>query len=233
MFKRIFSMIAVASLLAVSSASAFAATTEACVPPITASFVEEATVSVVQLNEGCFEISLSKTEPLAVDTCVVDNEQVSRHSVLTLLAESVKEKEDVLSRIDLARRGGGTIYDDDTFFGSTCYIYVSVTFTTRSSPIGQEARMNSVSTRYRVNSGTYVSSANLHLACVGTSSSSGAVYNEHDIAVTASSYTTTYPDSWPYIYNGSACLGASFTVTAKRPSGESSTNTVSANVYLN
>lgn len=43
--------------------------------------------------------------------------------------------------------------------------------------------------------------------------------------------TTTYPSSWPYIYNGSPHLGAHFEVTATRASGESQTRTVGASVF--
>jgi hypothetical protein len=230
MFKRIFAMIVAVFLIVAHPVSATANNGDntALLP---AAFVEDAVLSVMPINEGCFEISLSKTEPIGTATIMASDEATYRHSVLMFVAESASEKEEILSRINLARRGGGTIYEDDTFFGNSCYIYISVTYTTRPSSIGTEARMSSVSTQYSVNSGTYVSAANLHLECLGTSSTAGAVFYEHDIAVTSSSYTTTYPSAWPYIYTGSPHLGAHFEVTATRASGESQTRTVGASVF--
>lgn len=197
------------------------------------SIAQDATVSVSRLNQDRFKISLLSVEPVVTSMNSVLGNQEYRSSNLTIIAESSDEKDAILSNINQVQRGGGTIYDEKDFFGNSCYIYVSVTYTTRSSSIGQEARMTSVTTKYSVRDGTTVSNATLSLACIGSSEDSGGVYYDHDIQVTSSSYTTTYPASWPYIYDGSPLLGAFFDVTARRPSGETQTDTVSVTVYRN
>lgn len=233
MLKRISALVLTISMFFVCSVSAGALESEGPVISDFPAVIEDATVSVALLDDDRYEISLSSVEQLVVPTYSIVGEQEYRNSTLTILAESAQERDAILSRIEQVQLGGGTIYDEKDFFGNSCYIYISVTFTTRSSSLGQEARMTSVTTKYSVNSGTTVSSATLSLACIGTSATSGGVYYEHEIPVTSSSYTTTYPASWPYIYDGSPLLGAYFDVTAKRPSGETKTDTVSVTIYRN
>lgn len=233
MFKRIFTLFLAISLLSVFPISAFATENEDRVVPAELSLIEDATVAVSPLSNDRFEISLSSVESIAVFTNKDANDSAYRQSSLTFIAESTNEKEEILSRINQVQRGGGTNYDDKDFFGNSCYIYVSVTFTTRSSSLGPEARMTSVSTKYQVRDGTSIKNATLRLSCMGTSSDAGSVYKQHEIPVRTASYTTTYPASWPYIYDGSALLGAAFEVTAKRPSGESRMDTVSVTIYKN
>lgn len=195
-------------------------------------FVCSADVNVKSCGNDVTEISLSHTAEVLNSTYTSSNEKRYETEKVTFLATS-EDKDDILNRIAEARSGGGARYDEDWFFGDSCYIYISISYSTRDVANGTEARIKSVTVRDSVNSGTYISDATLHLSCVGSSSDAGSVYLEKDIQVTSSPYTNTLMNSWPYINTNSPCLGANYTVTAKRSSGSSSTHTVSAHVFVN
>lgn len=201
--------------------------------PVDTSFVDSSQLSVTPCNDGFTEITLTGIEELAIPSTRSSIDPSYKATSLTFLAETEEEKSNILSRIGEIKSSGGTVYDDDWFFGSSCYIYISVTYTTRSASNGTEARVNSVTTQHSVKSGTSVSNAVLHLACIGTSSDSGVTNLEEDVTVTTTPYTNTLMNSWPYIHTGGPCLGANYTVTATRSSGSSSTHTVSATVFAN
>ena len=132
----------------------------------------------------------------------------------------------------MRRGGGGTIYDDDWFLGGSCYIYISLVYVLRDAEFWSEARVNSVTTKRSVNSGTTVVDSNIHFACIGYSEEEGGVYLEDDIENPPANYTTTLMSNWPYVSIGGPCLGANYRVTAERPSGESQEHIVSQYVFL-
>lgn len=200
---------------------------------IDGSFINGAVIDVSTFDDGIIEVSLSEVEEIQSAVRNSSSEDSFRTTSLTFLANTQEERDNILSRINEVKRSGGTVYDDDWFFSNSCYIYISVAYTTRNVSNGTEARINSVTTRHSANSGTSVSNAILHLACIGSSSDVGGVYLEDDIRVTTSPYTNTSMNTWPYIHTGGPCLGANYTVTATRSSGSSSTHTVYANVFVN
>ena len=62
----------------------------------------------------------------------------------------------------------------------------------------------------------------------------GASVNKHKkYNVTKSPFTATKCKSWPYVTEGGAFLGAVFTVNAKRPSGNTQEDVVSAVIFNN
>lgn len=232
--KRYFSMLLVFSIVLFSFFfPVSAAAVEANSAEIDGSFIATASVDVATSDNGLIEISLTNVKEMQSMVLSSTGEFSCKFSALTFLAETPEEKDAILSRINQVRSSGGTVYDDDWFFSKSCYIYISITYTTRNVSNGTEARINSVTTRYSVNSGTSISNAVLHLACVGFSSDAGSTNLERDIAVTTSPYTNTLMNSWPYINTSGPCLGANYTVTAKRPSGSSASHTVSATVFVN
>lgn len=200
---------------------------------IDSDFLATASVNLTTDEDGFTEITLTNQEELQSAVFSTINSRSYRTTTLAFFAETLDERAAILSRINQTKAGGGTIYDEDWFFGSSCYAYISITYTTRDVYNGTEARINSVTTRHSTNSGTSVSNAVLHLACIGSSSDEGSTYLERDVIVTTSPYTNTLMNTWPWINTGSPCLGANYTVTARRPSGSTSTHTVSANAFVN
>ena len=200
---------------------------------IGAAFVSNSAVTVGTFSDGFAEINLTQIQEITNSSRSLEGSHTYQATSLTFIAESQTEKDAILSRIEQTRAGGGTIYDEDWFFSNSCYAYISITYTTRNVSNGTEARISSVTTRHSTNSGTTVAKANLHLACIGSSSDTGGTYLEEDINVTTSPYTNTLMNTWPWINTGGPCLGANYTVTARRPSGSTSTHTVSASVFVN
>ena len=232
--KRFFSLfMAVLILISSLCISVIAATDDSTLAPIENSFIRTATVSVSTYGDGLTEISLTSTEVIPTVTCSTSNETSYKSSSLTFLADTPEERNDILTRINQARRGGGTAYDEDWFLGSSCYIYVSIAYTTRKVGAITEARINTVTTRDSVNSGTYISSAQLVLSCIGESSDQGSVALQERIQVTTSPYRTTRMSTWPYINVNTPSLSAVYEVTAMRASGASSTHMVAATVINN
>lgn len=198
-------------------------------PKLDTSFFSDATIQVKSYSNDFSEIILTSTTKIQSNTLKLSNESTYSTTSLSFLSESNEEKNTILSRINEAR-GGGTIYGDDWFFGSSCYIYVSITYTTRTVSNGTEARINSVTTKYSTRNGTYVSSSVLRLVSMGSSSDSSSTPMDLEINVTTTPYTTTITSTWPWVNTEGPLLGAFYTVTATRPSGSSSSHTVSATV---
>lgn len=203
------------------------------VPAVDTAFVSNASVTINSFADGFSEINLTQVQDISNTVRSLGNSNTYQTTSLTFIAEDQEEKDEILSRINQVRSGGGTIYDEDWFFGSSCYAYISITYTTRDVSNGTEARINSVTTKHSTNSGTTIAGATLYMACMGYSSDSGSTSLDEEIAVTTSPYTSTVMNSWPWVNTGGPHLGANYTVTAKRPSGSTSSHTVSANVFAN
>ena len=197
--------------------------------------MQNASVNISTTDENVIELEYRRENSNGVYAGRNSNVE-SSYTVenLTFIANDSAERDEILSKIAQARAGGGQIYDEDTFFGSSCYIYISISYVSRTGTSGAEAKMTSVTVKYSTNSGTTISSKKLNLLCHGASASSGSIYKDRTLtSISSSPYTTSLPNSWPYVLTGSAVLGASFDVTATRPSGESKSSIVTAYVFLN
>lgn len=205
------------------------------VDTVGAQCIKDGAVSVRQGNDETYEIEINSTR--RVDPSPrqsLSGESTYELSSLKILAYSLEEKDMIIGKIETIK-SGKTLTDDDWFLGSSCYIYISVTYSTRTGANGLKSRVDSVKTQCRVLNGTYVSSATLYMGATGTSEEIGSCTYSDELNITSTpTYSTSRMSQWPYIYNASAqILGASFEVTAKRPSGSSETHSVTAHVFYN
>lgn len=106
---------------------------------VDSAFVSTASVNVNTFADGFAEINLTDVQEVQNTTRSSSNINTYQTTSLTFLANSQNEKNAILSRISQVRAGGGTIYDEDWYFGSSCYAYISITYTTRDVSNGTEA----------------------------------------------------------------------------------------------
>ena len=151
---------------------------------------------------------------------------------VSFFPEDKAEQVEILERMNQAR-AGGTVYNDDWFFGESCYVYISVTYSSKTIGVKTYCRMDSVTARYSVNSGTTVKSEKIRMVCFSSSPAGESITEDKELNMTSTPFTTTYPQRWSYAYNGGLAMGSNITVTAQRPSGSTSTHTISANVFNN
>lgn len=206
--------------------------------PINASFINTASIDVTTCDNNLFKISLTGTEkiPNNPNLNTLSNNDVNasyKTTSLTFLADTSKEKDRILSQINQVKSSGGTQFDDEWFLGSSCYIYVSAVYTKKDGARGDLAKINSVTTKHSVNSGTRISKATLRVKCQGVTSDDKGYINEKTINVTTTPYTNTSMNSWPYLYMTGPYLGASYEVIAARQSGNPVTEVVNATIFLN
>lgn len=198
--------------------------------------LENAPIEVTKANDGTYEITLSQVTPLndvSVQSDALAPEQKFVASEAKFIAYTEEEANQIVEQLNVARASSYPVNDDLWFLGSSCYISISLQYTKTTGSKGTLCRIESVTVTSKSNSGTTITSRVLHMGCSGTTASNGGFYDSKNINVTTSTYTTTYPKSWPYIYNSGPMLGASFEVTASRSSGSSATKTVSAPVFIN
>lgn len=138
-------------------------------------------------------------------------------------------EEDEAAEISNVAKGVQPMGYETSILGYSCIITIDASVSKKS---GTDAsfpfyRIDSITTGCSVNSGTMVESMNLRACCYGIKEDGSWANYAKDFTVSTSTYTTTYPKSWPYIKKADVCrLEATFTVTAKRPSGSSATGEV-------
>jgi len=190
-----------------------------------------ATPVISRADDGFYEVTLSDTKTVSETR----NETIMESSQLKFIGLSLDEAKAVSKNINAAK-GGGTLYDDGWFFGSSCYIYINVNFSTKSDTSFRTlCRINTVDIRCQTNSGTTITQKTLNTVCHGVSEEGFAhdAYETINVLAMPNPYTYTGMSANPYIYNTGILLGASLTVTATRSSGDSATSAVVANVFNN
>lgn len=200
------------------------------------SFIKSSTVKTFKENDGNYNIIITNTPSQYQNNRNIKN--FSTQSISFVLLQE-KEKDKILEYISdiknssVSTCSGGSIYDDHSFLGNSCYIYIESTFTAKKTNGRRYCKLTKAKTKYSVNSGTTVTAAKVTVACIGTNTSGNAVNKKQNYTVKKSSYTTPSSMSLPYITDTSPLLGAGFTVTAKRPSGTKQTYTINANIISN
>ena len=162
------------------------------------------------------------------------NEQYYESENLKIVSLTSEQAKQVTKAINTTK-ASGTLEDDSWFLGYSCYIYIYTVYSIKTVSSFNYYRINSVKVSYQTNSGTTLSSKELHMGCIGTTEANTSFMNGPSgvtVNVPSNPYTSYQMSYYPYIREGSPVLGASFSVTAVRPSGSSSTNTVST-VILN
>lgn len=187
----------------------------------------------VKVDADTVVVSINSVPTQVAHPFSMNSMTTSTATTVSFFPENLTEQQEILQRVEQLRRGGGYIYDDDWFLGDSCYMFISINFSTVKKDIRSASRIDSITTEYSVNSGTYITSAHIHASCIGTTLTESGFAEDRDIPVTTTPFTTSSVSNWPYIYNSGPSLGASFVVTAQRPSGTSETHTISANVFVN
>lgn len=189
------------------------------------SFVRSSKVSVMQEKDNDYCILIQGKSPN------LDNQGCLDVDTLMVFPSSNLEKQEILDKINQVKQAsGGSIYNSSWFLGNSCYMYEKVTYATKKIHSISYYKMTKIQTKYSVRNGTKIVGARLTAACLGTDSNGKYINKNKSYTVNSSDYSTTSVASWPYIAEQSRILGAGFTVTAKRPSGEKKSHTINANV---
>lgn len=202
------------------------------------SFIQSSTVKTFKENDGNYNITITDAPSQYQNNRDRDMREFSIQSI-SFFSLQEKEKNEILEYVSniknssISTYSGGSIIDDDSVLGNSCYIYVKSTFTAKKTNGRRYCKLTKAETKYSVNSGTTVTAAKVTVACIGTNTSGNAVNKKQSYTVKKSSYTTPSSLSLPYIADTSPLLGAGFTVTAKRPSGTKKDYTVNANIISN
>lgn len=200
------------------------------------SFIKSSTVKTFKENGGSYNITITDTPSQYQNNRNIEGFSTQSISFLSL---QEKEKNKILKYVsniknsNVATYSGGSIYDDDSVLGNSCYIYIKSTFKAKKTNGRRYCKLTKAETKYSVNSGTTITAAKVTVTCIGTNTSGNSVNKKQNYTVTKSSYTTPSSMSLPYIADTSPLLGSGFTVTAKRPSGTKKTYTVNANIINN
>lgn len=200
--------------------------------------LNSAPIQILQRDHGIYEISLSQVKALSNSDVITRTMSSSEEenfvvSEVKFIAFSEEEAEAIIEELNNLRAAGGTIDDDRGLLGNSCHIYISLSYSTSYGSAGKLYRVNKVTASYKTNSGTTVPWKSLNLSCISVQENGKAVTYVKNYESIPNPCTKTEMSSLPYVYNAGPSLGATFEVTAKRPSGESVTSYVSAMVFQN
>lgn len=128
--------------------------------------------------------------------------------------------------------GGGSLNKYDWFLGSSLYLELTVDYSQKKIGSNTFYRMEKITSKYSVNSGTIVTAAALNFGVQGVGEDGNPVYKQenYDITYSGNPYSTTAPSFWAYARQGDM-MGAGFQVYAKRPGGNANSYSVAVSVF--
>jgi len=184
------------------------------------------TPKISQSEDGLYSITLSKvselanrgneTELLSSELKILDLDK----DEMTKISKGINDYKNSYTSRDTTYNVPG---DPTWFLGYSCYIYMNVNVTRKTISPRTYYKINRVDVEYGVNSGTTISSKVLYMGALGSGENNEAVNFHTNVNVPYSPYSDYSLGSLPFIDSEGTDLGASFVVTAVRPSGESKT----------